>query len=180
MRVEQAATVAERATPATAQPPAPSAQHRVAGGIPSRSFTSVSLTSAETVKPVVSLEEREAEQLTQERLEELWQRLVEESKDDAKLHELIADKHVVLKNNNLFHIEVSNMRFDTLLRDYQDRILAPLRAETHNEALCFKAVVVVDQEVRTVAYLPRDKFDRMVEINPAILQLRKLFPDIDF
>lgn len=132
------------------------------------------------MKPVVSLDVREAEQLTQERLEALWAQLVEQSKADAKLYELLADKKVVLKNNNLFHIQVSNLRFDTLLREHQERILGFLRKATNNEALNFKAVVVVDKDVKTVAYLPRDKFDAMAQKNPAILTLRKLFPDIDF
>lgn len=119
------------------------------------------------------------EQLTQERLEELWAKLVESSKDDEKFHDLIADKKVELKNNNLFHIQVPNLLLDNYLREYQTRILGFLREATNNESLMYKAVVVVEN-VAVKAYLPRDKFDEMVQRNPAMLSLRKLFPDIDF
>ena len=119
------------------------------------------------------------EQLTQERLEELWNNLVESCKDDAKLHDLIADKKVVLKNNNLFHIQVPNLLLDNYLREFQTRILGFLRDATNNDSLQYKAVVVVEN-VAVKAYLPRDKFDEMAQRNPAMLSLRKLFPDIDF
>ncbi len=118
-------------------------------------------------------------QLTQEKLEELWAKLIEECKDDEKLHDLIADKKVELKNNNLFHILVPNMLLDNSLREYQTRILGFLRDATNNESLQYKAAVVVEN-VAVKAYLPRDKFDEMAQRNPAMLSLRKLFPDIDF
>ena len=127
----------------------------------------------------MDLEKREVEQLTQERLEELWAQLVESCRDDQKLYQLLADKKVVLKNNNLFHIQVSNLYLDTTLHSYQDRILGFLRKETGNDSLMFKAVVVVEK-VEAKAYLPRDKFDEMVKQNSSMLTLRKLFPDIDF
>ncbi|MBP5548699.1 MAG: hypothetical protein J6X58_07415 [Bacteroidales bacterium] len=128
---------------------------------------------------VVSLQDREVVQLTQERLEELWAQLVESCKDDEKLYELLADKKVVLKNNNLFNIQVPNLYLDTLLLNYQNRILGFLRQATCNESLQYKAVVVVEK-VEARAYLPRDKFDEMAKRNPSMLTLRKLFPDIDF
>jgi hypothetical protein len=45
--------------------------------------------------------------------------------------------------------------------------------------LQFKVVVAVEH-VEHKAYLPREKFDELVKVNPALLSLRKLFPDIDF
>ena len=148
-------------------------------GIPTHRLTNISINSTLDVKPLVNLENREVEQLTQERLEELWAKLVESSKDDEKFHDLIADKKVELKNNNLFHIQVPNLLLDNYLREYQTRILGFLREATNNESLMYKAVVVVEN-VAVKAYLPRDKFDEMVQRNPAMISLRKLFPDIDF
>ena len=52
--------------------------------------------------------------LTQERLEQLWKELVERSKGDEKLYELLADKKVELKNNNLFTIQVANLYFGSM------------------------------------------------------------------
>lgn len=139
----------------------------------------MSLNLAPVVAPVNVLEKREVEQLTQQRLEELWAQLVESCKDDSRLHDLLADKKVVLKNNNLFHIQVPNLMIDNYLREYQTRILGFLREATNNDSLQYKSAVVVEH-VAVKAYLPRDKFDEMARRNPAMLSLRKLFPDIDF
>ena len=86
---------------------------------------------------------------------------------------------VELKNNNLFTIQVPNLYFDSLFRNYQTEILGFLREKTSNEALNYKAVVVVEQ-VERKAYMPREKFEAMVKVNPSMLTLRKIFPDIDF
>lgn len=148
-------------------------------GIPNRSFSSISINPTEVIKPINSLEKREIEPLTQERLEELWGNLIDSCKDDDKMHELIADKKVVLKSNNLFQIQVPNLYFDTQLRNYQTRMLSFLREATGNEALKYEATVVVEQ-TKARAYLPREKFDEMAARNPSMLTLRKIFPDIDF
>ena len=147
--------------------------------MPHRSFTSISISVSQDIKPVVSLDNVEVEQLTQQRLEELWNRFVELSKDDSKLYELIADKHVVLVDNNNFDIQVPNLYLDSVLHGYQQRILDFFRGETHNEMLKYRAAVVVEQ-VEARAYLPRDKFEEMASRNPSMLTLRKLFPNIDF
>lgn len=117
--------------------------------------------------------------LTQERLEQLWKELVERSKGDEKLYELLADKKVELKNNNLFTIQVANLYFESVLRNYQSRILGFLREKTGNESLNYKVVVLVEHTEHK-AYLPNEKFAELLKQNPAMLSLRKLFPDIDF
>ena len=109
----------------------------------------------------------------------MWKELCEHSKDNEKLYELICDKKVELKNNNLFTIQVPNLYFDSLLKNYQTEILGYLREATNNEVLNYKAVVVVEH-VERKAYMPREKFEEMVKVNPSMLTLRKLFPDIDF
>ena len=152
---------------------------KTVNGIPHRRFTSISISEQPEVGPIRSLESREAEVLTQERLEELWKELIERSKGDEKLYELLVDKKIELKNNNLFTIQVTNLYFDSLFKNYQTDILGFLREATNNEALMYKVVVVVEH-VEHKAYLPREKFEEMVKVNPSMLTLRKLFPDIDF
>lgn len=148
-------------------------------GIPHRSFTNISISDIQPTVELKDLEHRAVEKLTQERLEELWNELVEKSKNDDKLYNLLADKKVELKNNNLFTIQVPNIYFDSLLKEYQTQILGFLREATGNESLQYKATVVTEY-VEKKAYMPREKFDELLKINPAILSLRKLFPDIDF
>lgn len=152
---------------------------QVVAGIPQHRFTTISINAPTAVHQVKSLEHRSVEQLTQERLEELWNELIARNQDDEKFCSLLADKKVELKNNNLFNILVPNFFFDSQFRDCQGRILGFLREMTGNESLQFNVAVVVEH-VEHKAYLPREKFDEMVKVNPAILSLRKLFPDIDF
>ena len=166
-------------TPEADEPQVKAPEVNTMGGIPHRRFSSISISVEQETGPIRSLESREAEVLTQERLEELWKELCEHSKDNEKLYELICDKKVELKNNNLFTIQVPNLYFDSLLKNYQTEILGYLREATNNEVLNYKAVVVVEH-VERKAYMPREKFEEMVKVNPSMLTLRKLFPDIDF
>lgn len=161
------------------KPPAPTVTQRAAGGIPHHLLSSISISAPHEIKPIKSLESREVEQLTQQILEQYWKQLAEQNADDQKFHDLIADKRVELKNNNLFFIKVPNIIFDRYFRDVQDRIYAFLREKTGNEALQFRVAVDVEQR-EAVAYMPREKFEEMAQRNPAMHSLRKLFPDIDF
>jgi len=149
-------------------------------GIPHRGFTSVSISAATPTQRFDFNQHKEAEQLTQERLEELWGQLIDHFKDDDVVHELLADKHVELKNNNLFHILVNNLYFDTLLKPHQVKILAFLRQQTNNEQLQYKLILDGSEKQETVVYQPRDKFEDMSKRNPAMLELRKIFQNIDF
>lgn len=142
-------------------------------------LSSVSISAPLEIKPIRSLDSMEVEQLTQEKLESYWKQLLEENAQDEKFQGLLADKKVELQNNNLFYIKVPNIYFDTLLREYQERIYSFLRKVTNNEILQYKVSVDVEQrEVK--AYMPREKFDEMAQRNPSMYTLRKLFPDIDF
>ena len=173
------------ATPHTVQEPVaqPAEQPKVDTpskvGIPQRRFTGISINEVQGPMQFKNLESRVVEQLTQERLEELWNELIMRNQDDDKFCNLLADKKVELKNNNLFTIQVPNLYFDSLFRDCQKRILGFLRESTGNDMLQFKVVVAVEH-VEHKAYLPREKFEELVKVNPALLSLRKLFPDIDF
>jgi len=121
----------------------------------------------------------EAEQLTQQRLEELWNKLIDKHKGDETLYELIHDKKVKLVNNNLFNIIVSNMLLDSNLRRYQGAILSFMREQTGNENLKFDTEVQMVQ-MEAMTYLPDEKYKEMTAINPALQEFRKLFKDIDF
>ncbi len=142
-------------------------------------LSSVSISAPHEIKPIRSLDSMEVEQLTQEKLETYWRQLLQENANDQKFQELLADKKVELHNNNLFYIKVPNIYFDTLLREFQERICSFFRKATNNEVLQYKVAVDVEQrEVK--AYMPREKFDEMAQRNPSMHTLRKLFPDIDF
>ncbi len=142
-------------------------------------LSSVSISAPHEIQPIRSLDSMEVEQLTQEKLEAYWNQLLQDNVQDEKFQELLADKKVTLHNNNLFYIKVPNIYFDTLLREYQDRICSFFRKVTNNEGLQYRVAVDVEQrEVK--AYMPREKFEEMAQRNPSMITLRKLFPDIDF
>lgn len=151
----------------------------IKGGIPRRSFSGVSIALAYDDSPVEDLSERTVEKLTQERLEELWKELAESCTDDEDMHSLIADKKVVATDENSFDIRVPNIYLDTKLRRFQDRILGFLRSKTGNDALKYKVSVETEKR-EAVAYMPKEKYEAMLQVNPAMMKLRKLFPDIDF
>ena len=157
----------------------PEEGHKPIAGIPRKMLSSLSISAPLEIKRINPLENREVEQLTQERLEELWKQLAENYKDDEKFHSLIADKQVELKNNNLFNIKVPNIYYDKLFHNYQEPILTFMHEATSNEALSYKVVVQVEQHEAKI-YLPREKFDAMASRNSSMYSLRKLFPDIDF
>lgn len=142
-------------------------------------LSSISITAVSEVKPVIPVEPKEVEQLTQERLEELWNEMVEKYSEDEKFHELVASRNVELKNNNLFFIKVPNNYFDNLFREFQERINDFFHQATGNYTLSYKTVIEVVQQ-KPVVYLPRDKFESMAAVNHSMYTLRKLFPDIDF
>jgi hypothetical protein len=147
-------------------------------GIPQTRLTSISISAPQPIRSVTGTDVREIEQLTQERLEEVWAQLIEKIQENKELYDLIADKKVELKSNNLFHIQVPNLYLDTQLQKYKMQILEFIRKETGNEQIMFKAVVVTEH-VERKAYLPNEKFEEMLKRNPSMLTLRKLFPDID-
>lgn len=141
--------------------------------------SSLSISSVPSSRRISALEHREVETLTQERLQQLWDMLIEKSSADEKFHDLLVGKEVELKNNNMFNIVAPSIYFDTLFRNYQDRILDFFRQETGNEAIQYKITVKVEQR-EAKAYMPREKFEEMSQRNPALFSLRKIFPDIDF
>ncbi len=152
---------------------------KVSTGIPRRVVSSVSISAPQEVARVVGLESREVEQLTQEGLEKHWKELADSCKDDEKLSSLLEGRAVELKNNNLYMVKVPNLYFDTLLKPYQTRINEFMRRATNNEALQYKLLVEVEER-EALHYLPNEKFEELLAVNPSMLTLRKLFPDFDF
>lgn len=154
----------------------PVAPPPVKAGLPS-SFTGISINGHS--HDVVPLVKRKAESLTQQRLEELWNMLIENSKEDEKLTELLADKKLEVVDDNHFRIWVNNLYFTSVFRQYQTLILRFLREQTANENLVFTVQLVPQDQQEWKPYTARDKYEFMVERNPSLTTLRELFPDID-
>lgn len=121
----------------------------------------------------------EAEPLTQESLEKYWNELLDSLKSDIALTELLRGRKVVLKDQNNFNLVVSNLYLENEIRPKQSDMLKKLCALTGHELLQMKVVMEVEKR-ETVAYLPREKYEAMLRLNPALAKFKKHFPEIDF
>lgn len=123
---------------------------------------------------------REAERLTQERLEELWKKLIANSQEDAKLVELLNDKKLQVDSDNSFTVFVTNSYLTAYFAQYQKTILSFLRGETANDEIRYDVKVVEDENREVKLYLPNEKYEDMAKRNPSLVTLRRVFKDIDF
>lgn len=132
--------------------------------------------------PVEALElkpKREPIELTQEVLEKLWADCAESQRGDEKCHAAMRGRKLLLKDQNNFDIILSNLYQEEELAPYKTRILTALREASGHEFLQWRAIVAKQQTER-VAYQPREKYEAMLKANPAMADMRKLFPDIDY
>ena len=173
------AVAPQRVEPQVATAANPHPERKVAAGLPSRRLTSVaSAVDIQSIK-LDSVALREPEKLTDQRLKEIWANLLEDAKAaEPKLYDLIADKVVTLEDGNHFNIEVPSLFFDTLLLDFRTYIHKFFRNATNNDSIQYRTIVKVEKKA-AVVYDPKEKFDVMMNENPAMLSLRKLFPEIE-
>ncbi|MCR4829472.1 MAG: hypothetical protein K5864_08425 [Bacteroidales bacterium] len=148
------------------------------GGLPT-GFTNISL-NQKMEHSVALNQKRKAENLTQERLEELWKKLIARSKDDDKLLELLNDKKLQVDSDNSFTIFVTNSYLTAYFAQYQKTILTFLRGELANDDIRYDVKVVEDENHELKLYLPNEKYEDMAKRNPSLVTLRRVFKDIDF
>lgn len=143
--------------------------------------TGISINSATvTVHPEMfgGRQEQKVE-LTQEVLERMWKKMIEDKSSNPELVTLVADRKLEVKDGNNFNIKVNNTYFETQFRPFQTEVLNYLREKCQNQSIGCKVVVEMERRKQTL-YMPREKYDAMKEKNPALMELRKLFEEIDF
>lgn len=120
--------------------------------------------------------ESEVKQLTQEDLERYWNEVAEE----LRLTELMKDAVVKLgEQHGMIEVDAQTTYFHEEFKPHKTEVLEALRAKTGMRMLdCKVNQLFVGKD--EVIYSPDEKYKAMLEENPAMLAMRKLFPNIDF
>lgn len=125
-----------------------------------------------------SAPKKEAVELTQELLDDLWQRMMHEVSLGDELGKLLNGQHPTLSDEGVIEFETDDIYYEKNLRNVHLPMLKFLREETGRPLLDYKIRLRQSTTV-TQPYLAHEKFDKMREENPAIVKLRKIFNNID-
>ncbi len=123
-------------------------------------------------KPKVQVE---AKPLTQEDLERYWN----ETTEELGLSELMAAAKVRLgENHRTIDIEATETWFANDFRPHRIEVMEQVRKKSGMPMLdCNVIPLFVSKE--TIIYTAEEKFRAMLERNPSLEAMRKLFPEID-
>ena len=118
----------------------------------------------------------EVKQLTQEDLERYWNEVATE----LQLTELMKDATVKLgEQHGTIEIDAQTTYFHEDFKPHKTDVLEALRAKTGMRMLdCKVNQLFVGKD--EVIYSPDEKYKAMLQENPSMLAMRKLFPNIDF
>lgn len=118
----------------------------------------------------------EVKPLTQEDLERYWNEIAEE----LELTELMKDGAVKLgEQHGTIEVDAQTTYFHEDFKPHKIEVLEALRRKSGMKMLeCKVNQLFVGKE--EVIYSPDEKYKSMLESNPTLLQLRKLFPTIDY
>ena len=118
----------------------------------------------------------EVKPLTQERLEELWGQAAQA----CGLEEMLAEgKPMLDEHPGVIRVESQTTWFADEFKKHKIDVMECLRRETGMRMLDCK-VVPLFVEKDDVIYSPDAKYAAMLEKNPQLFELRKLFPMIDY
>lgn len=122
----------------------------------------------------------EGDPLTQDSLQQYWNTLIGDLQESNKaLHDLLANRTIEYKDNDLFDIVADSSYFEEEFRPHRVAVLERLRHMSRRPNVnCQVRVEYVETEY--AAYIPRDKYEVMQATNPQIASFRVVFPEIDF
>ena len=117
----------------------------------------------------------EAKPLRQEDLERYWH----ETAEELKLAELMSAAKVRLgENHRTIDIEATETWFANDFRPHRIEVMEQLRKKSGMPMLdCNVIPLFVSKE--TIIYTAEEKYRAMLERNPSLGAMRKLFPEID-
>lgn len=124
----------------------------------------------------VSKLQADVKPLTQEDLGRYWNEVAAE----LNLQELMKDAVVRLgEQHGTIEIDAQTTYFHAEFKPHKTAVLEALRAKTGMKMLdCRVNQLFVGKE--DVIYSPDEKYKAMLQNNPNMLAMRKLFPNIDF
>lgn len=136
----------------------------------------LSIGSVKPVQVVVPRLQAEVKELTQEDLARYWQ----EAAAELGLEELMAQAEVKLgEHPGRIEIDAQTVGFNDDFKPHRINVMEALRRRTGMPMLDCKVnpLFIAKDEV---IYSPNDKYNAMLSRNPKLLELRKLFPQIDY
>lgn len=141
---------------------------------------SISIKMKPVEVPVRSALSEMSSPLTQERLQEAWDSLMEQwESTKPDLYSVLRGHAVRLEESDLFAIEAANSNFERDLRPVQTPMLESLRAHLSRPALRCRVEVRAEQRESKV-YQPSEKYEAMLQTNPALAKLRTIFGELDY
>ncbi len=137
---------------------------------------SISIASVAPKKEEVTKLQAEVKPLTQEDLERYWNEIAEE----LELTELMKDGAVKLgEQHGTIEVDAQTTYFHEDFKPHKIEVLEALRRKSGMKMLeCKVNQLFVGKD--EVIYSPDEKYKAMLEANPTLQQLRKLFPAIDY
>lgn len=156
-----------------AEPPTP-----IAVKIPKRAADSISISEPTEYKVAEDINQ-EVTPITQEALEEYWNQFIELKKDNATIVGLMQGRKIVLKTQNVFNVMISNVMIENNFRPFQNELLNYIRTQSNHPLLNMRMLVEIPKGEKK-AYMPREKYEAMVRLNPAMVALKGIFNEIDF
>lgn len=131
----------------------------------------------------VAIQTVESVPLTQETVEAYWKEMIAALTEPLpQLPSLLQNVEVMLdpEKPNTIRLVTSDVFFDNDFKPMALRVLEFLRQHIGNPDLNYTVIVkTVKQEVIN-PYAPQEKYATMLETNPNLALLRKLFTDIDY
>ena len=124
-------------------------------------------------------ENRPAADFSNEKFLKVWKSLAESLKEESpSLHQAMTQYEPVVSENYQVLVQLDNSILEHTMQERKSELLGQLRRELNNYSvqLDFRVnKLVVEQR----AYLPAEKFKKLSEKNPLLLQLQKDL-DLDF
>lgn len=132
------------------------------------------LPSIQAVQPKVQV--ADVEPLTQEALDRYWKETAEEL-DLGLLME--KGKPRLSEHNGCIEIDAQTVYFHEEFKPYRINVMESLREKSRMPMLeCKVNQLFIEKD--EVVYSPQDKYKAMLQTNPQLVELRKLFPQIDY
>ena len=164
-------------TPTPAVPKSPTSEFRPLTSTQGSLLAgSISISQMTPVKPEAPKVQVEVKALTQEDLERYWH----ETAEELGLVELMSNADVHLGDHaGRIEINARTTWFHEDFKPHKIDVMELLRKKSAMPMLDAKVTPLFVEEDEVI-YSPTDKYNAMLEHNPHLLELRKLFPQIDY
>lgn len=117
---------------------------------------------------------------TSEQLLELWNAYAERLKKEQKinLHTTMCNSKPEIKDNYVLYLPLESLSQSQELDKERPELLSFLRTKLNNYSIRIDSPVLEASETKML-YTPKDKFEHMAKLNPALVELRRLL-ELDY